>query len=292
MSTTSLRFVLLAVMAVDGCTATPKDVISEIGLAVEQRDVLKFERLVELDSFLPNVTAAATGVGVAAEALGGVKARVSEQVLQGQMNVRAAVDQILTVAQIRTAPESSGSPTVYYGAGGTQVEGTKSMTELFFRHPFNATDTVKVFLEMSKASGQWRVVGVRGLQPLLEEWRGAASRAALMGLHTTLQIFASQEEIYHADNDTYTKNVADISFEPREGVTVSVLAAGRHGWAATAEHTALPNVRCAMWYSYGARPEAQPTTFGGATPGNGEIACDDPKIDTAYAITAGQSTKR
>lgn len=292
MSTKALRFVLVAVMAADGCTNTPKDVIDEIALAVERKDVLKFEQLVELDSFLPNVTAAATGVGVAAEALGGVKATVAERVLQGHMNVRAAVDEVLALAQIPSAPESGGSPTVYYGTGATQVEGTKSLTELLFRHPFSATDTVRVLLEMSKASGQWRVVGVRGLQPLLEEWRGAESRAALIGLHSTLKIFASQEEIYYAANYTYARNLTDISFEPREGVTINILAAGQHGWAATAVHTAVPTVRCAMWYWYNARPEAQPTTFGGATPANGKIACDEPKIDTAYAMAAGPSTQR
>lgn len=270
-----------------GCTTGPEDVIGHIDTAVASRNVLKFEEAVDLDKLLPNVIAAASGMDADVNAVRKMRSELSDQILQGQMTVVTVVDRIFAMAGIPTALASHSTIQLYYGHGPTNIEGAHSLTELFFRHPFVPTDTVRVYVEMTKASGNWRVVGIRGLEPLIEEWRHLDGGRALGVMRADLMNLAAQEEIYYADHYAYSQNADDIAFLTHDSVTVTIVAAGKEAWGATAEHSLLPSVRCAIWYGFRSRPEVLPTTFGGITPESGAIACDPVHVDTAYMTATG-----
>ena len=80
---------------------------------------------------------------------------------------------------------------------------------------------------------------------------------------------ASQQEIYYADNYSYTTSTVDLAFTNSEGVTVAI-SASTSGWAASATHSALGGSEgCAIYYGTATAP-----TVGTATPSApGEVAC-------------------
>ena len=88
-------------------------------------------------------------------------------------------------------------------------------------------------------------------------------------MKSDLKNLASQQEIYYADNYTYTTNTVDLAYTNSEGVTVTQ-AASTSGWAASATHSALGGSEgCALYYGTATAP-----TVGTATPtAPGEVAC-------------------
>ena len=89
----------------------------------------------------------------------------------------------------------------------------------------------------------------------------AAMRADLKNL-------ASQQEIYYADEYSYTREVGALTFVSSQGVTVSI-AASSSGWSASATHSALgASEGCAIYYGTVTAPTSP------ATPTSpGEVAC-------------------
>ena len=64
---------------------------------------------------------------------------------------------------------------------------------------------------------------------------------------SALKNLASQQEIYYADNYSYTTVLADLGFAESEGVTVAVGAANATGWSATSTHSGTTET-CAVFY--------------------------------------------
>ena len=89
----------------------------------------------------------------------------------------------------------------------------------------------------------------------------AAMRADLKNL-------ASQQEIYYADEYSYTREAGALTFVSSQGVTVSI-AASSSGWSASATHSALgASEGCAIYYGTVTAPTSP------ATPTSpGEVAC-------------------
>ena len=89
----------------------------------------------------------------------------------------------------------------------------------------------------------------------------AAMRAELKNL-------ASRQEIYHADEHSYTTEAGALTFVSSQGVTVSI-AASSSGWSASATHSALGTSEgCAIYYGTVTAPTS-PTT----PTSPGEVAC-------------------
>ena len=89
----------------------------------------------------------------------------------------------------------------------------------------------------------------------------AAMRADLKNL-------ASQQEIYYADEYSYTREAGALTFVSSQGVTVSI-AASSSGWSASATHSALgASEGCAIYYGTVTAPTSP------ATPTSpGEVSC-------------------
>ena len=77
-------------------------------------------------------------------------------------------------------------------------------------------------------------------------------RAHFKAMQSDLRNLMAQQEVYFAMpvNNIYANNTADMSnFNNTLGVSVSIVAAGVTGWAATAAHTSLQTTQtCAVFY--------------------------------------------
>ena len=86
-------------------------------------------------------------------------------------------------------------------------------------------------------------------------------RAAMM---SDLKNLASQEELYHNGNYTYTTNLTQAEFVPSGGVTVTVNEATGTGWSATAVHSGVPGQQCGVYHgdaaATGGDPASEPGT--------------------------------
>ncbi len=79
-------------------------------------------------------------------------------------------------------------------------------------------------------------------------------------LKADLRYLATVQEIYWEEHRSYAGVVADLDFEGSEGVVVTMVAADRDGWGATATHPGTPE-SCAI-YVGSATPAPPATTTG------------------------------
>ena len=102
----------------------------------------------------------------------------------------------------------------------------------------------------------------------IPKFSATREKAYFAAMKSDLKNLASQEEIYYADNYSYTNSTVDLAFTNSEGVTVTI-AASSSGWAASATHSALGAAEgCAMYYGTATAPTS-PTT----PTAPGEVAC-------------------
>ena len=102
----------------------------------------------------------------------------------------------------------------------------------------------------------------------IPKFSATREKAYFAAMKSDLKNLASQEEIYYADNYSYTTSTVDLAFSNTEGVTVTI-AASSSGWAASATHSALGAAEgCAMYYGTATAPTS-PTT----PTAPGEVAC-------------------
>jgi hypothetical protein len=89
-------------------------------------------------------------------------------------------------------------------------------------------------------------------------------------MKSDLKNLASQQEIYYADEYSYTTNATSLGFVMSDGVMVGIGEGTGTGWSATATHSALAVTEgCAIYYG-----QAAAVTLGAAVPtAPGEMAC-------------------
>jgi type II secretion system protein G len=102
----------------------------------------------------------------------------------------------------------------------------------------------------------------------IPKFSATREKAYFAAMKSDLKNLASQEEIYYADNYSYTSNTTGLAFTNSEAVNVTITAS-TSGWSASATHDALGAAEgCAIYYGSGTAPGAP------ATPSNpGEMAC-------------------
>ncbi len=102
----------------------------------------------------------------------------------------------------------------------------------------------------------------------IPKFSATREKAYFAAMKSDLKNLASQQEIYYADEYSYTLNVTSLGFVSSDGVTVTILDA-TDGWSGTATHSALATTEgCAIYYGTGTAPAA-PATPSAA----GEMAC-------------------
>ena len=66
-------------------------------------------------------------------------------------------------------------------------------------------------------------------------------------MKSDLRNLATQEDIYHNENFTYSTDPAVIGFVNSEGVIITISEATGTGWAATAMHPGTPGTVCELF---------------------------------------------
>jgi type II secretion system protein G len=102
----------------------------------------------------------------------------------------------------------------------------------------------------------------------IPKFSATREKAYFAAMKSDLKNLASQQEIYYADNYSYTTSTTDLTYVESEGVNVTITAT-TSGWSATAYHDALGTaLGCAIYYGSATAPAA-PT----APSAPGEVAC-------------------
>jgi prepilin-type N-terminal cleavage/methylation domain-containing protein len=96
--------------------------------------------------------------------------------------------------------------------------------------------------------------------PKFSSVREKGFRAAMM---SDLKNLASQQELYHNENYTYTTNLTQAEFVASGGVTVTVNEATGTGWSATAVHSGVPGQQCGVYHGDAAATGGDPATESG-----------------------------
>ncbi len=104
----------------------------------------------------------------------------------------------------------------------------------------------------------------------IPKFSATREKAYFAAMKSDLKNLASQQEIYYADEYSYTNNTTSLGFVSSVGVNVTILAA-TNGWSGTNTHSALATTEgCSIYYGNGGTAQ----TIGTATPSaQGEMAC-------------------
>ena len=84
-------------------------------------------------------------------------------------------------------------------------------------------------------------------------------KAFVASVKADLKNLATQQEVYHNANYTFSTSFSNLEFVTSKGVTVTINEPTGDGWAATASHNGLPSAACGFYH-------------GNATPANGTPA--------------------
>ena len=96
----------------------------------------------------------------------------------------------------------------------------------------------------------------------IPKFSATREKAYVSAMKSDLKNLASQQEIYYADNYSYSTVLADLGFAQSEGVTVRLREAENGtGWSATATHSGTAET-CAVFY--GDAAAVAPATVAGA----------------------------
>ena len=87
----------------------------------------------------------------------------------------------------------------------------------------------------------------------IPKFSATRERAFVSGMKADLRNLASLQELYHNANFTYSTDQDALDFTSSDGVTVTVGEATGQGWSATAVHTGLPTVTCALYHGNAAQ---------------------------------------
>ena len=101
----------------------------------------------------------------------------------------------------------------------------------------------------------------------IPKFSATREKAYFAAMKSDLKNLASQQEIYYADEYSYTNNTTNLGFVASDAVNIGI-AASSTGWSATATHDALAASQgCAIYYGGGTGI----TNFGVTQAG--EISC-------------------
>jgi prepilin-type N-terminal cleavage/methylation domain-containing protein len=86
----------------------------------------------------------------------------------------------------------------------------------------------------------------------IPKFSATREKAYFAAMKSDLKNLASQQEIYYADEYSYTTSTTNLGYVASDAVNVTI-AAGATGWSATATHDALTSGTqgCAIYYGTG-----------------------------------------
>ena len=93
----------------------------------------------------------------------------------------------------------------------------------------------------------------------IPKFTSVRDKAFVASMKADLKNLATQQEVYHNDNYSFSTSFTNLGYVTSEGVTVTINEASGSGWAATATHNGLAAAQCGFYH-------------GDATPANGAPA--------------------
>ena len=99
----------------------------------------------------------------------------------------------------------------------------------------------------------------------IPKFSATREKAFVSSMKSDLKNMATQQEIWYADNYTYSASTADLEFSPSDGVNAPTIGATATGWAATSDHSGTSRT-CAVFY--GDAAAVAPATVAGV------VTCD------------------
>jgi prepilin-type N-terminal cleavage/methylation domain-containing protein len=81
----------------------------------------------------------------------------------------------------------------------------------------------------------------------IPKFSSTREKAYISAMKSDLRNLSNQQELYYADNYTYSTSLTDVELFESDRVTVSVGVGATTGWSATASHTST-SVTCAIYY--------------------------------------------
>lgn len=103
----------------------------------------------------------------------------------------------------------------------------------------------------------------------IPKFANTKEKAFKANMKADLRNIAAAQESYLYDHATYFAGAvpsAQLQFDPSTGVSIALSDVSAGGWAASATHTGIPGVSCALFVGNSAPPS--PATV------EGQIACD------------------
>lgn len=100
----------------------------------------------------------------------------------------------------------------------------------------------------------------------LPKLTGARDKAFVASMESDLRNLSSSQELYHADHQVYTDDLAAITARVSQGVTIDVVEFNNTSWSAVATHAGTPRT-CAVFNGDDVAAVAPATT-------QGVITCD------------------
>lgn len=82
----------------------------------------------------------------------------------------------------------------------------------------------------------------------IPKFASTRERAFVSAMTADLRNLASLQEVHHNANFTYSTDQDALGFTNSDGVTVTIGEATGQGWSATAVHSGLPAVTCALYH--------------------------------------------
>jgi prepilin-type N-terminal cleavage/methylation domain-containing protein len=96
----------------------------------------------------------------------------------------------------------------------------------------------------------------------IPKFSSTREKAFLGAMKSDLRNLATQQDIYHNTNFTYSTVAADVGFVNSDGVTITISEASGTGWAATASHIGYPGAVCELFQ--GSATPTGPATIEGS----------------------------
>jgi prepilin-type N-terminal cleavage/methylation domain-containing protein len=81
----------------------------------------------------------------------------------------------------------------------------------------------------------------------IPKFSSTREKAFMGAMKSDLRNLATQQDIYHNNNFTYSTVASDVGFVNSDGVTITISEASGTGWAATAAHIGYPGAVCELF---------------------------------------------
>jgi hypothetical protein len=231
--------------------ATPEAAVRKAAIALRQRDRRQFNGLVDVGAVesqlrqQPGAYGFVAPLGVRLETIFRSPADTSQDGLTTQHSVGMAVVG-LSISGSRMGKAQQSGPTA----------SVPVSVEL-------DTDTVPIMvsIQLAKRDSKWRIIGIGNVEaPTRSRERRAAKargelypetmeeRASVALMKSDLRNLATAQEAYFSEQGMYADSLPQLGeYRASTGVSVTLSAASRKGWAGSATHGSFPGAVCSIF---------------------------------------------